>query len=101
MYIRMYIVVMSKAYSITEARAHLPAIVDAASVGAPIELTRRGKPVAVVLSLGQYERLTAKRPSFTEAYRAFVAEFALDEVGLDQDFAASLRDQRTGRSVVL
>jgi prevent-host-death family protein len=42
---------MSKRYSIAEARNHLPAIVHDAERGKPIHLTRRGKPVAVLLSI--------------------------------------------------
>ncbi len=101
MYTNMYMQFMSKRYSIAEARANLPAIVDAASVGNPVELTRRGKPVAVVLSLHHYDLLTSKRPSFADAYRAFLDKFPLDEVGLEQEFVASLRGRETGRRVDL
>ena len=45
MYILMYISCMSRKYSIAEARARLPAIIDQAEAGQEIEVTRRGKPV--------------------------------------------------------
>ena len=45
---------MPKRYSIAEARNHLPAIVHDAENGAPIELTRRGKPVAVLISASEW-----------------------------------------------
>ena len=92
---------MSKRYSITEARANLPTIVDEVEVGKPVELTRRGKAVAVVLSREQYDRLTAIRPTFVDAYRAFCAKFDLDDVGLDAEFAAALRASGAGRKVDL
>jgi prevent-host-death family protein len=92
---------MTKSYSIAEARAHLSTIVDAVSDGDPVELTRRGKPVAVVLSLQQYDLLTSKRPSFAEAYRSFLERFSLDEVGLEPEFHATLRDASAGRRVDL
>ena len=41
---------MVKKYSIAEARTHLPTIIDEAEAGLEIELTRRGKPVAVIVS---------------------------------------------------
>ena len=51
LYMYMYIFDMAKRYSIAEARSNLSSIVDQAEAGQEIELTRRGKPVAVVVSL--------------------------------------------------
>ena len=92
---------MSRKYSIAEARARLPAIVDQAEAGQEIELTRRGKPVAVLVSAQALERLRGGRTAFGDAYRAFLGRHALDEVGMDQDFAASLRQRSPGRDVPL
>jgi prevent-host-death family protein len=92
---------MSRKYSIAEARASLPAIVDQAEAGQEIELTRRGKPVAAVVSVRELARLRGAGGSFGAAYRSFLDTHALDDVGLDEDFAASLRDKGAGRSVSL
>ena len=46
----MYSGVVTKRYSIAEARAILPTLVDEVQAGNEVELTRRGKPVAVVVS---------------------------------------------------
>ena len=92
---------MSRKYSIAEARARLPAIIDQAEAGQEIEVTRRGKPVAAVVSVRELARLRGAGGSFAAAYRAFLDQHALDEVGLDEDFAASLRDRGTGRNVSL
>jgi len=97
----MYIQAMSRRYSIAEARAHLPSIVDEVEVGPPVEITRRGKPVAVVLSSAQYESLTLQRSSFADAYRLFRNKFDLAELDLEADFGASLRDRGSGRKVEL
>ena len=97
----MYIHVMSRRYSIAEARAHLPSIVDEVEVGAPVEITRRGKPVAIVLSPAQYESLRLQRSSFADAYRLFREKFDLEELDLSADFGTSLRDRGTGRKVEL
>ena len=67
---------MTKRYSIAEARANLPTIVDEVEAGGQIELTRRGKPVAVVVSRPTYERLTADGKPFADAYRAFLTRAA-------------------------
>ena len=52
---------MAKRYSIAEARSNLPTIVDQVEAGQEIELTRRGKAVAVVLSLREL-RAASWRP---------------------------------------
>ena len=64
---------MSKRFSIAQARAQLPAIIDRVAAGADIELTRRGEPVAVVVSTREYARLRAARVSFAEAFGRFTA----------------------------
>ena len=48
---------MSKAYSIAEARNQLSRVVHEAESTGEVQLTRRGKPVAVVLSMDEYRRL--------------------------------------------
>ena len=95
----MYIHYMSQRYSIAEARSRLPKIVDQAEAGVEIELTRRGQPVAVVVSHGEFERLRGKRLNFRDAYRKFLKTHSLQEVGVDDDFATSARDRTTGRKV--
>jgi prevent-host-death family protein len=97
----MYIYGMSRRYSIAEARTRLPTIIDQAEAGQEIELTRRGKPVAVVVSARELERLRGGRAGFGEAYRSFLEKHALDEVGVEEDFAASLRAKGPGRDVPL
>jgi len=97
----MYIHPMPKQYSIAEARASLPSIVDQAEAGHEIELTRRGRPVAVVMSLREFERLQGGRASFGDVYRRFLQEHRPHELGMDDDVFASTRDRTTGRKVVL
>ncbi len=92
---------MVKSYSIADARKNLPSIVDQAESGGEVQLTRRGRPVAVVLSVPEYERLTGRRVRFRDAYRAFLAKHSLKEFGLDREFVESLRDRSEGREVEL
>lgn len=100
-YKQMYIAGMAQRYSIAEARSSLPAIIDQAASGQAVELTRRGTPVAVVVSVRQFEGLRRRRTGFAEAYRRFLETHALDAVGVDEDFAASLRAHGAGRRVSL
>lgn len=92
---------MAQRYSIADARTSLPTIVDQAEAGLKIELTRRGKPVAVVVSLRTLERLQGDRPRFGDAYKNFLKKYSLKEIGLDDDFAASTREKSVGRKVSL
>jgi prevent-host-death family protein len=92
---------MPRRCSITQARSSLPAIVDQAEAGQEIELTRRGKPVAVVVSLRAFERLRRAKPHFAEAYRRFRTAQSLAEIGLDERDVVALRDQNAGRKVAL
>jgi prevent-host-death family protein len=95
----MYIWSVARRYTIADARTNLPTIVDQAEAGLRVELTRRGRPVAVVVSLREFERLRAGRPRFGDAYRAFRNKYSLKEVGVDKGFAA--RHKGRGRKVSL
>ena len=92
---------MSKRYSIAEARSNLPTIVDQAEAGLEIELTRRGKPVAVLVSLRQLERLRRDRPRFSDAYKLFLTKHSLEDINLENDFFESAREKGAGRKVSL
>jgi prevent-host-death family protein len=92
---------MTQRYSIAEARARLPMIIDQAEAGVEVELTRRGQPVAVLVSRREIERLRGRRLHFGDAYKKFLETHSLREVGVEADFAASTRDRTTGRKVSL
>jgi prevent-host-death family protein len=101
MYIVMYTGDMSRRYSIADARSSLPHIVDQAEAGVEVELTRRGRPVAVVVSRRTFDRLRERRGQFSEAYQRFLVQFSLDEIGFDQAEQLTTRDTASGRRVVL
>ena len=92
---------MAKRYSIAAARSNLPTIVDQVEAGQEIELTRRGKAVAVVLSLRELARLRGDRMTFGDAYKRFLSTHALEDVGIDDDVFADVRNGETGRKVSL
>lgn len=60
----------TSSWSLQDAKNRFSAVVDAALQGQPQWVTRRGKPVSVVLSAEAYERLQqferAAAPSFTD-----------------------------------
>ncbi|MCA1831116.1 MAG: type II toxin-antitoxin system prevent-host-death family antitoxin [Actinobacteria bacterium] len=97
----MYIHLMAKQYSIADARANLPAIVDEVEAGQEIELTRRGRLVAMMISRQHYERLQSEGPRFKERYHAFLDHYTLSEVGADDDTFGELRERGEARAVEL
>ncbi|HEX6177300.1 MAG TPA: type II toxin-antitoxin system Phd/YefM family antitoxin [Thermoanaerobaculia bacterium] len=93
---------MPKRYSIAEARSNLPQLVREAESGEPIELTRRGEGVAVLIGRKQYERLASGARRFSEAWDEFNRDVALSELAIDPDeIFGDLRDETAGRDVGL
>jgi prevent-host-death family protein len=92
---------MADRYSIAEARHDLAAIVHELEGRDLIELTRRGEPVAVMLSLREYRRLTAGRDGFWDAYRAFREAVDLPKLGIEPEVFEGVRDPSPGREARL
>ncbi len=85
-------------YSVTEAKNRLTSIVHEVEVGSPVELTRRGEPVAVIVSATDYRRLSAPGPNFWDAYQGLLTNFDLARDGIEDDLR-DLRDRSPGREV--
>ncbi|MBI4558192.1 MAG: type II toxin-antitoxin system Phd/YefM family antitoxin [Candidatus Hydrogenedentes bacterium] len=60
---------MSKAWQLQEAKNKLSEVVEKAVQEGPQHITKRGKAVAVVLSLKNYERLSGRKESLVEFFR--------------------------------
>ena len=95
----MYILKVAKTYTIASARAKLADIVDEVEAGSEVELTRRGKKVAIVMSAARYARLRGQRVAFMTAYETFRAGHDLAEAGLEPSWARGLRARDVGRPV--
>jgi prevent-host-death family protein len=89
---------MDKIYSIAEARNHLSEVVHEAEAEGPVTLTRRGRPVAVVLAQAEFQRLRSVRLGFWEATAAFRASTDISGLALDEVYR-DVRDRSPGRSV--
>jgi prevent-host-death family protein len=91
---------MTKQYSIAEAKNHLPRLVHEAEEGAAVEITRRGKPVAVLLSIEEYQRLAPPLPKtdFWETYQEWRKKYDVEHLDLDPDeIYKDVRDKSPGR----
>lgn len=84
--------------SVASAKNTLPQLIHQSEQGAHIQITRRGKPVAVLISLQEYHLLKQhQQRSFADAWAAFQSRYAdipLDAVDLD-----GLRSSDTGRDI--
>jgi antitoxin Phd len=87
---------MTKQVSIADARDHLPSLVRAAEQGQPIELTRRGKPVAVLVSSREYHKLTGGSRDIWDAIQRFRESHDLSDLDVDEIYAG-VRDPSPGR----
>ncbi len=93
---------MSRRYSIAEARHGLAAIVHELEGGGSIELTRRGEPVAVMLSMGEYRRLAEGKRDFWEAYEEFRRDVDLPRLSIvPEEVFEGVRDPSPGREAHL
>jgi len=92
---------MVKNVSIAQARHDLAALVHELDKKSVIELTRRGKPVAVLLSLREYNRLRSAPTNLWKAYTAFRERVNLAQLDIDPKIWEGVRDQSPGREVEL
>ena len=89
----------TQSFSIAEARHALAAVVHQLDHQPRIQLTRRGKPVAVLLSLREYERLTSGTPDFWNTFAAFTANVDLPDLAIDPQLFTAGRDRSIGREM--
>jgi prevent-host-death family protein len=93
--------VTPREYSIASAKDHLAEAVRAAEAGEPITLTRRGRPVAVIISAAEYRRLVGPRGDFWAALQTFRATLDGERDGVEPEYWESLRERSPGRDVDL
>lgn len=92
---------MERGYSIAQARDKLSEIVHEAETGKPVTLTRRGKPVAVLIAAREYQRLAGQSVSFWDALTKFRETAQVEKLGIGRDVFEGLRSRETGRDVQL
>lgn len=87
-----------KRVSVAEAKNQLPALIHAAE-GEPVEILRRGKPVAVLVSSVTFERLQQRVEGSWDALSRFRAAHALESLDAERVFAGARDKTPTGRSI--
>jgi prevent-host-death family protein len=86
--------------SIAEAKNHLPRLVQQVEAGEPVRITRRGLPVAVLISEAEYARLVAPRRGIAEFLGAWRREAERVDGFAEGDEFEGLRDNSAGRAAV-
>ena len=92
---------MQKQFSIAEAKNRLPSIVHYVEKVPYVELTRRGKPVAVLLSIQEYERISRKYTGFWSAVSEFRRKVGDEGIEISDSDFKGLRDLSSGRKIEL
>ncbi len=88
---------MVKRYSIAEARDNFTSLVHEAETGTTVELTRRGKPVAMLVARDEYERLTQGKTGFWTAYQEFRRRYPAPPADGPEEPLPGVRDPSPGR----
>jgi antitoxin Phd len=60
-----------KTVQLQDAKARFSALVDDAIAGERVTVTRHGKPVAVIVSAEEWDRISEKAPSFADLLLSF------------------------------
>ena len=82
-----------------EARDHFTSLIRKVEQGTAVELTRHGKPVAVLISMAEYQKLNGERPSFWDALTLFRNNVDLRQMDIQPEIFENLRDSSPGREV--
>jgi prevent-host-death family protein len=91
----------SRSYSVAEARENLAKMIRDAERGRAVEITRHGRPVAVLLSAASYLDLAGESRSFSDAIDTLRKQLRVAELGIDDQDFDGLRDPASGREVRL
>lgn len=79
---------MATTYSIAEARDQFASLVrNAEKSNQPVQVTRRGQTVAVIISAEEYARLLANQPErdFWSSYQEWRRKWNISELDIDPD----------------
>ena len=81
------------------AKNKLPSLIHYVETGQAINLTRHGKPVAVLLSIKHYKRLSCKRTGYWQALNSFRSQIVREGIFSESEDFENLRDPSSGPEV--
>jgi prevent-host-death family protein len=86
-------------YSVAEAKNQLPQLLREVEKGKPVEITKHGEPVAVVLSVGDYKQLVSKEKAGSFWNKVTALRALADFEAVELEDLKNLRDTSQGREV--
>ncbi len=92
---------MARTCSIAETRDQLPKLIREVEGGEPVRITRRGHPVAVLVSEAEFRRLTDSSPALLDDYQRWRSAWRPEDCTLPDRYFESLRDTQPGRDVLV
>lgn len=93
---------MTISYSIAEARDQFAALVhQVEKSNEPIQVTRRGESVAVILSQNVYQQLLTQNTKLDtwQAYLNYMEQWQAEEIDIEDDIWAEIRDTLPDREI--
>jgi prevent-host-death family protein len=95
----------ARRYSVAEANSQFAAIIRQAERNGPVEITRRGSPVAVLVSLAEFEQLQANNhhhPDLFQTMMSWREESDVAALNINPDeIWGDIRDRSLGREIDL
>ncbi|MGB5157681.1 type II toxin-antitoxin system Phd/YefM family antitoxin [Desulfobacterium sp. N47] len=92
---------MEERYTIVDAKNKLTSIIHSVETGKAVKLTRHGRPVAVLLSIKDYQRLSRKREGFCNALNSWRNNLLKEGIVVTGEEFDGVRDNSSGRDVDL
>jgi prevent-host-death family protein len=92
---------MSKVMSATQARVHFGEVLRRVENNETITVERGGKPKAVILSIGEYQKLKSgdsSAPTWEEQLRRTQERFLREATNVEYDVEENIRQMREERS---
>ena len=91
--------ISDKCYTMTQASQHLPDILTFVEQGHSVEVTRRGKSVAIVVSITEYQSLRERsQGDFWQALQAFRQQ-EMDDFTEWHEALTDVRESSPGRDM--
>lgn len=84
-------------YSIAETRNKFTSIVHDVENLSSVEVTRWGKPIAMIISIAEYHRLKTGKQNFSDACKKFRNSTNWDGLDIGPEIFDDVRDRSTGR----
>jgi len=92
---------MEEHYTIADAKNKLPALIHFVETGQAVKLTRHGRPVAVLMSIKDYQKLDRKREGYWSALNSLRKRMEKEGITVAGEEFEDLRDSTPGRGVDL